>query len=297
MAHFSIESVGDKIVLYYGTKDKGISAYTLASTLISFADAARKANAKINPGYDIEVLVETLSDGSFKAVLRAVYQSAHNLFSAEALKAIIFGIISTAIYELAFKEEPNIIINTNEVIIEKGENKLIVPRAIYEATKKLESSSDFEKSVYEVLDTIKKDNEVESFGLAVSEVGLPPLNLPVSAYSANMEDISASVDETNLKIVTEHAQLEILKAILDRSNRKWEFVWRGFKISGPVTDESFYGKFFSHEIKIAPGDSLDANIRITQRRLPETGVYENVKYEIIEVIKHEPKIKSETIPF
>jgi hypothetical protein len=53
MNNFSIETISDKIVLYYSTKEKGLSAYTLASTLISFADAARKANVKINPNLPI----------------------------------------------------------------------------------------------------------------------------------------------------------------------------------------------------------------------------------------------------
>ena len=297
MNEFRVEAIDDKIVLYYGTKEKSISAYTLASTLISFADAARKANALINPGYEIEVIVETLSDGSFKAVLRTVYRSVHNLFSAEALKAIIFGVISTAIYELAFKSDPVIIINTTEVIIEKGGNKLIVPRVVYDTTKKLESSVEFKKSVYEVIDTVQKDKTVESFGLSSSETEPPPINLPSSSYSVNLDDINAPPNEADQKIVSENAHLEILKAILDRSNRKWEFVWQGFKISAPVTDETFYDKFFRHEIKIAPGDALEANIRITQRRLDEAGVYENVNYEIVKVIKHEPKIKPTSLSF
>ena len=58
-----------------------------------------------------------------------------------------------------------------------------------------------------------------------------------------------------------------VKAVLERGKRKWEFVWRGIKISAPVSDESFYDKFFKHEITIAPGDSLKVKLNILQQLL------------------------------
>ena len=45
MSEFEIQAKDDKIILYFGTATKAINAYTLASSLISFADAATKANA------------------------------------------------------------------------------------------------------------------------------------------------------------------------------------------------------------------------------------------------------------
>ena len=54
----------ESIVIHFGTEGQRINAYTLATTLVNLADAARAANFAINPGYDIEVVVETLGGGS-----------------------------------------------------------------------------------------------------------------------------------------------------------------------------------------------------------------------------------------
>src|SRR5690606_42133860 len=81
------------------------------------------------------------------------------------------------------------------------------------------------------------------------------------------------------------------RAILERSKRKWEFVWQGFKISAPVLDEMFYDDFFAHKVKIAPGDQLEAKVKIYQIKDEDTGIYSNDRYEVVEVIKHIPHIE------
>lgn len=70
-----------------------------------------------------------------------------------------------------------------------------------------------------------------------------------------------------------------------------EFVWRGVTISAPVLHDGFYREFFAHEITIAPGDTLRVTLAIKQSRDPETGIYTNVGYEILEVHEHVPRVR------
>src|SRR5437867_1147011 len=95
----------DRFVLYFDTPGQQVNAYALATSLIGLADAVREANAVVNPGYTVEVVVEALADGSFQAVVRTVYAEIKNLFSKEAVKAIVYAIIATYIYEHAIKTE------------------------------------------------------------------------------------------------------------------------------------------------------------------------------------------------
>lgn len=69
-----IDDIKNELVLYFDTKEKAVNAYTLATALVSLADAAKEANRIINPGYEIEVIVTALEGGSFKAVIKAVYK-------------------------------------------------------------------------------------------------------------------------------------------------------------------------------------------------------------------------------
>src|SRR4051812_43031408 len=94
-----VSQLNDAFVIHFESERERINAYTLASTLVSIADAAKAANATLNFGYDIEVVVEAVGPGSFRATLRAIYKTAKNLFSDQRIQAIIFGIISSYIYD------------------------------------------------------------------------------------------------------------------------------------------------------------------------------------------------------
>jgi hypothetical protein len=72
-------------------------------------------------------------------------------------------------------------------------------------------------------------------------------------------------------------------------------MWRGFKISAPITDDNFYSDFFSHAITIAPGDSLDVKLEIKQIKDEDTGIYTNKSYEVIDVYEHHPRVKQTSI--
>ena len=138
-----------ELVLYFGCQGNRINAYTLASALVSFADAAKAANNQINPGYDIEIVVEALGNGSFKAKIRAIYRSARNLFSSDSAKNIVLGIVAAIIYEHTFapNHDVKVEIHDDSVVIIQDQKEIIVPRNIYEATKELKRDPEVKRSM------------------------------------------------------------------------------------------------------------------------------------------------------
>lgn len=295
MATFEVHREVDRFVLYFETPRKEISAYALASALVGLADAIREANAAVNPGYQVEVVVETLSDGSFKATVRTVFTKARNLFSHSAVQAVVWGIVATHIYEKAIKTDtpPRIIVTEKLVTIEIGKDKIIVPKDVYEAKKQLEKSERFNNAIGKVFDAAASDPNVK--GLALAEDGgnkPPPLIVPREKFAIFQTE--QPLDETTREIV-EITQVEISRAILERGKRRWEFFWRGVKIAAPILDERFFDRFFAHEITIAPGDALEVALRIVQERNQDSGIYVNVRYEIVEVYKHVPRLKQSAL--
>lgn len=290
MAVIEIPREIDRFVLYFDTPQRQINAYALATSLIGLADAVRAANAAVNPGYYVEVVVEALEDGSFQAIVRTIYEKTRDLLSNEAVKAIVYGIIATHIYESALKTEapPKITVSHEVVVVEIGNEKIIVPRDVYEAKKQLEKSERFTSAVSQVFHGAKSDSSVTGLGLKTRpDKSTPPLYVP--------RDKFAIFDSRNgaegSREIIEFATLEISRAILARGKRKWEFYWRGMRISAPVLDVHFFDRFFAHEITIAPGDGLRVALRITQIQSPETGIYVNEQYEIIEVFEHIPRMQ------
>jgi hypothetical protein len=291
MATFEVRREVDRFVLYFDTPRREISAYALATALVGLADAVREANAAVNPGYQVEVVVEGLSDGSFKATIKTVFTKARNLFSHQAVQAVIWGIVATHIYEKAIKTDtpPKITVSESQVIIEIGKDKIVVPRDVYEAKKLVEKSERFNTAVGKMFDAAGADPNVQ--GLALVEEGKTPQpQFVVPREKFALFQTEQPIDESTREIV-EITQVETSRAILERGKRRWEFFWRGVKIPAPILDERFFDRFFAHEITIAPGDSLEVALRIVQERKPDSGIYVNVRYEIVEVYQHVPRVR------
>ena len=139
------------------------------------------------------------------------------------------------------------------------------------------------------LDSISKDDSVRGFGI-VSSLDAPPPAVLIPRESLLAASLRP-IDMPNERVVPEVVDLQILKAILERSKRKWEFMWRGVKISAPVVDEKFYIDFFAHDITIAPGDILSVTLHIYQQKDIVSGIYRNFKYEVVRVHSHTPRVR------
>ncbi|MES2822826.1 MAG: hypothetical protein V4732_04430 [Pseudomonadota bacterium] len=295
MKILDIANFEDTVVLYFDTKGTSINAYTLASILVSIADAAKAANSSLNPGHDIEIIVEAFGEGSFKAQISALYNKTRNIFASQVVVGVIIGVLGNYIYErtLSVDSSIKVEVNTNEVIIERGKERLVVPRNTYEATKTAAKNPKFVQAIDQAFQAINNDTEIKSFGLSHSmESGKPKILLSrelILSASSEIREIDGQ------RIVSEIVDLQILKAILERGKRKWEFMWRGIKISAPITSQEFYNEFFNHDITIAPGDSLEVKLEIAQERKEDTGIYVNKSYEVVEVYKHHPRLKQMSI--
>ena len=194
------------------------------------------------------------------------------------------------IYEHTLAPDTDVVVNVSEheVIIQQGDKQVVVPRTTYEATKEVQKSEKFRNSISRISNSIEKDESITSFGFTkhiADEV--PDIEIPRKEMLllSNPDDIAEPTRE-----IDEQAVLFIKRAILERSKRKWEFVWRGFKISAPVLDDHFYSDFFAHKITLAPGDQLEVKLKIYQSKDEDTGIYSNDRYEVTKVMNHIPHI-------
>ena len=165
--------------------------------------------------------------------------------------------IAAFVYERTLAPEPDVVVNvgTDEVVITQGKTRIVVPREVHDAIRIVEPSPRFRKGVGGVTRTIQADEAIESIGICKDEEDEKP---PVEIRRKQFAVLPESLDEVegNSRDLTEVTDLEILRTILERSKRRWQFVWNGVRISAPVTDDRFYDDFFAHRITIAPGDVL-----------------------------------------
>ncbi len=296
MPTLRIEEFGDRAVIHIETEGNQLNAYTLASLLVGFADAAKAANNQLNPGYDVEVVVEAVGPGSFRAQIRTLYRKHKNLFSQQVLLALVMGILGNYIYERTLSKDNSVkvIVNTDEVVIQNGDKTVVVPRRVYDATRAIEKDPKFTSAISRTFEALERDPKVEGVGLVKSmDSPKPEILVPKSDF---IRLAALPEPEPDHRVVSEVVELQIIKAVLDRGTRKWEFMWRGIRISAPVLHEEFWDRFIAHQITIAPGDVLVARLAIKQARDSATGIYSNEAYEIVEVFEHVPRPKQADFP-
>lgn len=288
------ELKGETIVLHFGGLPGNIGARTLGEALIGFSETAYGISATVDPGQDIEIVVEQTGPGSFRTLLRRVRQDPRGLLS-DGIKDIFWGIVAAAIFEYALKpaDPAQITINTSEVILKVGKDTYIVPRNIYDASQNAQKNPVVEKGIRRTFRALEADKAVTDFGITGSLkdpqplIEIPRADFPAFPKTAVLE----TVDGANERFRRERTRLLVTKPWLNHARRKWSFEWNGVPISAPIIDAAFLDQIDRHEVVFGSGDALDVEISYKQTFSPELGIYENdtTSYVISKVIRTVPR--------
>lgn len=268
---------GDTIVLHFGGPIGNIDTYTFANSLLGFADTARAINEITDPYQEIELILEALGEGSFRALIRRIKKGYGGFFS-KAIEAVFWGIVANTIYDAIIKNEPNIeiIINSNEVVIHRGNDKIIVPRIVYEATENAKKNSKVQQGLRHTFEALEADRNITDFGLTSGIADPQPiLNIPRIEFPIAIFPTPVTETVPKEQIRREKARLVILKAWLNHAKRKWSFEWNGVPLSAPISDVTFLDRLARREYLLGAGDALDVEITFRQFLEPQLGVYVN----------------------
>lgn len=144
---------------------------------------------------------------------------------------------------------------------------------------------------------INNDPSIDSFGI-VKEID----DKKYLFYASKKEFkkfINHNIEDENRKMKEEvmpNQRLSLLKVVLERGSRKWEFVWNGIKISAPVLDESFWNDMRERKIHITQGDSITADLKIYKTLDPYSNIYLNERYEVVRVDGHRKELSQQELP-
>ncbi len=284
-------SDSDGFVIYFGGKPNEVDTYTFANALVAVADAFREINSQVNPGQAMELRLEALGEGSFKAKVKGKPTSLSSLLSSLS-KYVVLPIFLAFLYDEIKGDDP-IIVNENEVIIERGNDRIIIPRTAYDAAQKLPNKPSVRNHIAKAIGIVDKDENVESFGLYKDfSPDVPPLITIPREDFGRVRAIELEGDP-NRRTKPENATLHVLKAVFQASNRKWDFVWNGVKISAPITDAAFLADLLQRVYLIGNGDALEVTLNISQKWDEQSSVWLNDSYSVEKVSKHIPAKRSE----
>jgi hypothetical protein len=284
---------GDTVVVHFGGEAGSIDAYTFADVLIGLTQTAYAISLTVDPGHEIEIRLEAIGPGSFRARLRRYKKQYGGVFT-RSIEAVFWGIVANVIYDAAIKKDapPHITVNTNEVIVETGGRVFIVPREVHEATQNVKNNPEVQEGLRRTFEPLQRDTSVTEFALTSRmDDPEPPVSIPRSEFPRILEAVSTFQEETKERTVKETARLIILKAWLNHAKRKWAFEWNGVPVSAPIADQDFLDRLERRELLLGAGDALDVEIAFKQRYDGELGLFVNEpnSFVVTKVVRPVPR--------
>ena len=125
---------------------------------------------------------------------------------------------------------PTIVVNDNSVIVQNGRDRVIIPRAAWEAKAQLKKPEVVERNIARAFEAMEEDPNVTDFGLARGLHEPEPIGIIPRSDFALLARLgqSKSSSEPN-KFKDERTKVTVLKIVFERGDRKWQFVWNGSK--------------------------------------------------------------------
>ena len=266
---------GETIVVHFGGQLTSVDAYTFANSLVAFADTVRGVNAQINPGQSIEVRLEAVGPGSFKAVIKYVKKGLVGLFVSAPKN--IFWIIAALYIENSIEGNSTIEVAEDTVTIVRGEEKIVMTREAFEQYEKVKSCVDVQKNISKTFRCVERDESIDNFGLSPRlEDEEPLVQIPRGDFNAlvNMPDtLVDSLEKRRSRVHT--ATLVVLKPWINASDRKWTFEWNGVPLTAYVRDHSFLERVLSHEIGFRNGDAMEVELEVYEELDEDRNIWIN----------------------
>ena len=286
MIIYNLTDFKDNLIIHLGANGHEIKADTLANFLLGLSNSIKYADSYINNGCSVELIIEATGEGSFKITSKLVRQSLTNLFSNESIRTIVFGLIVSAIWSfIQPKDEIKVIINTNEYIIERGNERIVLPKESGKFIDSIKNNPKIKEELSRTFQALNDDEKITDIQFhSIDHENRVPDFLVERANFA----VLSKIDETDKEIESYEidASLVIIKAILERSLRKWQFKWNNRRISAPILDLDFYNDFIAHKITIAPCDTLQVKLRVIREKDIDLDMMIEKNYEIIKVYNH-----------
>ena len=265
----------DHLVIHFGGELQSVDAYTFANSLVSIADTIREINRIINPTLALEVRVEAIGPGSFRAVLRSIQQGTIGLLKRQGENTVINILIALVfMYWGTSDQKINIVVNEDSYVIEVGNNKIILPKEIQGQLKNVQDNLVVQENIQKTFRTLSLDPAIENFGFAERiDSPEPFLKIPKKDFPRLAEQQTYAIVQSAERIRRERARLIVNRMWLRNLDRKWSFEWNGVPVSAFVKDENFRTRIKQRLVSILSGDALDVEISFSQRFDEKLGVY------------------------
>ncbi len=291
---YDISGLDEDFIIHYGSESQSIDAFTFANSLTAIGNALQAINREINPGNTLEISVIALGGCSFRRKLTTKAKRIGTVLFGDVRRGVISALAVIIVVRLFRDEKPALVINIDNVEIHSDSGDVIILlKEIYEAYNLAKHSPEAGKSIQQAFEVIEEDEAVKSFGFAqnLDEKENLPFNIDRTLF-ADVARPHGRIERGQPEKVEPSEEIQIIRAILEDSARRWQFVWRGIRISAPVLDIEFRKRMVRGLESFRHGDTLIVDLRILQSA-DESGVWINERYEVVNVIDRRSATKGQ----
>lgn len=275
-----------------------VDAQILISSLIHTTTVIQELNTHYNTGKRIEIKVNALEKGSFLIHIELIETALDQLKNLLTKDNLLFasGIIDGLVGLIKIKKhlrgkKPKEVKNdgSTTIIINENNNVLNISGDIYNM---YETNSVVNDALSQNFDVLDNDPAITAF-----EITDKLENTYVRVDRTDFKDLSlkSEVIDENRKSIIELTRLNIVRLSFEE-NLKWDFYYRGNKISAKISDPNFFELIDKGE-SFAKGDTLEVELQINQVFEESVNTYINKSYQINRIINHYKKSEQKKIDF
>lgn len=285
------------IKIKFGGKPNELNVNTFLKSLASISTIIDEINNEIGEGQKLEIKIKALDKGSFLIHLGLITKEAAKLITTidwdMASKVINILVDIFTLRKFLKGKKPKEILEKDEdvTITTDSGNKLKIKKTTFNI---YNSNIRINESLSNNFEALRSDSSIESFEFQ-SARNKRLFYSPQQDFESMSVKVINEISEENIKIVEELAILHIFKLVWDK-NRKWEFYYRGIKISAFINDELFFKQIDRGE-NFAKGDSLEVDLQTRKFFNKDVNTFVNESYVIIKVRKHIPRPDQGSLDF
>lgn len=264
-----------------------IDANTLINNLIHTTSIIQELNRELNSGKKIDIKIKALQKGSFLIhidLVETTFDTLKNIFTKDNLEiggVIISGLVGLIELKkfLKGKEIKSKINEGDKVKIENEIGQIIYIENFVNNV--YENNTIIKDALSHSFETIENDNSITGYEITDgNEKALVRVDKEDFEY-LSLKSEKLDKDE---KILLQSASLNIVKLSFD-NKLKWEFYFKGNKITAKVDDPNFQKRIDNGE-SFSKGDKLEVEIEIKQKFDITVNTFVNKSYRIVRIINH-----------
>lgn len=279
--------VGNDFKIKFDGQQHQVDSNVLVSSLIHTTTIVQEVNKYLNSGKKIEIKVKALEKGSFLCHIELVettLDTLKNLLTKDnievgaAIVGTVVGLIELKKFLKGKKAKEFQQLGDKTKIVNKDGNVIVIENATFNI---YEHSPVVKDALAQNFDALNNDPAITGF--EITDKNEKPLVRVEKTEFVDLSQKSEEVEDGERKIV-EAATVNIVRVSFEE-NLKWDFYYRGIKISAKIADPSFYELIDKGEA-FAKGDVLEVELQINQRFDESVNTFVTKSYQVNKIVRH-----------